>query len=126
MTLENNRHLSFPFRIGTNGRTVQVSSLAEHVRDELMQLILTNPGERLFLPEFGGGLRLFVFRNLDETKIAMAKTALTESLLTWLRERINLEGLKLEVENEKLTLKVSYRVKESSESQTLTFQKSVG
>ena len=30
-------HLSFPFRIGSDGRTAQVQSLPEHVRDELIQ-----------------------------------------------------------------------------------------
>jgi phage baseplate assembly protein W len=126
VTLKSNRHLAFPFRIGKNGRTVQVSSVAEHIKDEIIQLILTNPSERLFLPEFGGGLRLFVFRNLDEPTIALAKTALTENLLTWLKDRIILEGLELKVENEKLNLKLSYRVKESNESHLLSFQKREG
>ncbi|ASC73030.1 hypothetical protein XM38_039920 [Halomicronema hongdechloris C2206] len=49
------RHLSFPFRIAADGRTAQVDTLEQHVRDELIQLILTNPGERLFLPELGRG-----------------------------------------------------------------------
>ena len=54
MTPENGRHLSFPFRVGVGGRTAQVSTLEEHVRDEIIQLLLTSPAERLFLPEFGG------------------------------------------------------------------------
>lgn len=126
MIVEKNRHLAFPFRIGPHGRTVQVPSVAEHIRDEINQVIMTNPGERLFLPKFGGGLRQFVFRNLDEQTIAFAKTVLTEDLLTWLGDRIIIEGLELEVENERLILKLSYRIRESNESQFLTFQKSEG
>ena len=126
MTLKYNRHLSFPFRIGVNGRTVQVSTVNEHVKDEITQLILTNPGERLFLPEFGGGLRLFLFSNLDEPTIAMAKTAITQNLLTWLGDRISLEGLELDIVNEKLILKLKYRVKASNEFQILSFQKRGG
>ena len=59
--LSSGRHLAFLFRIGTDGRTAAPLSDAEHVRDELLQLLLTSPGERLFLPEFGGGVRKLVF-----------------------------------------------------------------
>ncbi len=31
------RHLSFPFRIGKDGRTAQVDLLEDNVRDELIQ-----------------------------------------------------------------------------------------
>ena len=53
MALSNGRHLAFPFRIGGDGRTVAPVDDAAHVRDELLQLLLTSPAERLFLPEFG-------------------------------------------------------------------------
>ena len=123
MKPKNNRHLAFPFQIGPHGRTVQVSSVEEHISQELIQLILTNPGERLFLPEFGGGLRQFVFRCLNEQTIALAKTALAEQLLRWIGDRIILEDLELKVETERLILNLKYRIKESNESQSLTFQK---
>ena len=35
------RHLAFPFRIGTDGRTATPSSLDDNVRGELIQLLLT-------------------------------------------------------------------------------------
>ena len=61
------RHLSFPFRIGADGRTAAPSTHEEHVRDELVQLILTGPGERPFLPEFGGGARQLIFEPTEGT-----------------------------------------------------------
>ena len=41
MALSSGRHLAFPFRIGSDGRTAAPASDAEHVRDELLQLLLT-------------------------------------------------------------------------------------
>ena len=38
------RHLAFPFRVGTDGRTAPPADEAAHVRDEVIQLLLTNPG----------------------------------------------------------------------------------
>jgi phage baseplate assembly protein W len=80
----NGRHLSFPFRIGKDGRTAEVATLEEHVRDELMQLLLTNMGERPFLAEFGGGLRRLVFEPADETSAAMTKAMVTQAIANWL------------------------------------------
>ena len=118
-----NRHLSLPFRIGPNGRTAQVTSIEEHIRDELTQLMLTNPGERLFLPEFGVGLQQLIFMKLDESATALAKTALKKNLVKWLGHRIIRDNLKLEVRNAKLFLTINYRIKETNESQRLIFQK---
>lgn len=46
----NGRHLAFPFHVGADGRTATPSGLAEHIRGEIMQLLLTAQGERPFLP----------------------------------------------------------------------------
>ena len=126
MTPENGRHLSFPFRIGNDGRTAQVSSLEEHVRDELMQLILTNLGERIFLPEFGGGVRRLVFENIDETTAGLTKAMLTQAISRWLGHRITLEDLTVVVENERIEVEIKYRIAGTEDSRIMRFQRSGG
>ena len=118
-----NRHLSLPFRIGPKGRPVQVTSIEEHIREEITQLILTTPGERLFIPEFGAGLNQLIFMKFDESTVALAVTALKKHLVKWLGHRIILDNLKLEVKDESLILSINYRIKETNESQVLHFQK---
>ena len=66
MKLQNGKHLSFPFRVGNDGRMKTVNTLDEHVHDEIIQLILTNQGERPFLVDFGGGVRRLVFDGLQK------------------------------------------------------------
>ena len=117
------RHLSFPFRIGSDGRTAQVSSLENHVRDELIQLILTNLGERVFLPEFGGDIRRLVFESADETTAGMTKAILTQAISRWLGHRLTLENLKVEVENETITLEIQYRIAGTAESRVTRFER---
>ena len=126
MTPENGRHLSFPFRLGNDGRTAQVSSLEEHVRDELKQLILTNFGERIFLPEFGGGVRRLVFENIDETTAGLTKAMLTQAISRWLGHRITLEDLTVIVENEKIEVEIKYRIAGADDSRIMKFQRSGG
>jgi phage baseplate assembly protein W len=126
MNPNNGRHLAFPFRIGNNGRAVQVTTLEDHVRDELMQLILTNPAERLFVPEFGGGVRRLVFENIDETTGAMTKAILTRSISRWLGHRVVLENLTVEIENEKIEVDLKYRIAGTEDTRVLRFQRNGG
>ncbi len=126
MTEENGSHLSFPFRIGKDGRTARVISLEEHVRDELIQLILTNPGERLFLPEFGGGARRLVFENIDEAVAGLTKATLTRAISHWLGHRITLEDLNVTVEHETIEVDIKYRIAGTEETRILRFQRSGG
>ena len=126
MKPNNGRHLAFPFRVGRDGRTRQVETLEDHVRDELVQLILTNPGERLFLPEFGGGIRRLVFENIDETTGSMVKALLTRAISRWLNTRITLESLDVVVENETIDVDLKYRIAGTEDSRVLRFQRKGG
>ncbi len=126
MTEEYGSHLSFPFRVGKDGRTARVISLEEHVRDELIQLILTNPGERLFLPEFGGGARRLVFENIDEAVAGLTKATLTRAISKWLGHRITLEDLNVTVEHETIEVDIKYRIAGTEDTRILRFQRSGG
>lgn len=126
MQPNNGRHLAFPFRIGHSGRAVQVTTLEDHVRDELVQLILTNPAERLFLPEFGGGVRRLVFENIDDTTGAMVKAVLTRSISRWLGNRVTLENLVVNIENETIAVDLSYRIAGTEDTRVLKFQRHGG
>lgn len=123
MTLPNGRHLSFPFRVGSDGRTAQVASLEEHVRDELIQLILTNPGERAFLPEFGVGVRRLIFENITDTTAAMTKAMLTQAISRWLGQRIALEELIVEVDNNTIAVDLSYRIAGTEDQRRVRFER---
>jgi phage baseplate assembly protein W len=126
MALSNGRHLAFPFRIGADGRTAAPVSDAEHVRDELLQLLLTSPGERLFLPEFGGGLRRLVFEPASDTLRNVVKARITQALSRWLGQRLTVEMLEVTWDSSAATLEVTvqYRPAGSADSRVVKFQRS--
>ena len=71
---------AYPFRVDpVSGQTTQ-SPYAEHVRQMVYQLLMTNPGERVNLPQFGCGIRGMVFAPLSD---AVSATVL-QALSTWL------------------------------------------
>lgn len=122
----NGKHLSFPFHIGLDGRTAEVATLEEHVRDELIQLLLTNLGERPFLTEFGAGVRRLVFEAADETTAAMSKALITEAVSRWLGHRVVLELLEVIVENSQIQIDLKYRIAGTEDSRILRFQRNGG
>jgi phage baseplate assembly protein W len=126
MRLLNGKHLAFPFRVGSDGRMAAVKTLEEHVRDEIVQLILTNPGERPFLVEFGGGVRRLVFEAADDATAAMAKAGITQALDRWLGHRVTLEYVDVKIENSTIWIDIRYRPAGTEDTRVLRFQRDGG
>jgi phage baseplate assembly protein W len=59
---------SFPFRKDDEESDfILVDTTRDLVRQNLKNLILTNPGERMMIPEFGVGIKRFLFENKTPT-----------------------------------------------------------
>jgi len=117
------RHLAFPFRIGTDGRSAAPASLEDHVRGEIIQLLLTAPGERPFLPSFGGGLRRLVFERNDDVAATMTKALISRNLSRWLGHRVAVEALEVESRETTLSVDLQYRVIATGEAKRMRFEK---
>lgn len=122
----NGKHLSFPFRVGSDGWMTTVKTLDEHVRDEIVQLILTNPGERPFLVDFGGGVRRLIFEAADEATGAIAKANITEAINRWLGHRVTLEYIDVKVKDSTISVDIRYRLAGTDDTRVLRFQREGG
>lgn len=128
MALSHGRHLAFPFRIGPDGRSAAPANDEAQLRDELLQLLLTSPAERLFLPEFGGGLRKLVFEPASEALRGVVKARITNALDRWLGERLAVELVEVDWSDAAAALEVTvqYRPAGSSDARVLKFQRNAG
>ena len=126
MALSSGRHLAFPFRIGGDGRAAAPANDAAQVRDEVLQLLLTSPGERLFQPEIGGGVRKLVFEPASETLRGVVKARITDALSRWLGHRLTVEQIDVVWNSADATMEVnlSYRAAGSPDLRVLRFQRS--
>ncbi|MCE4555807.1 GPW/gp25 family protein [Roseateles cellulosilyticus] len=126
--LPNGRHLAFPFRISSDGRSAAPKSDADQVRDELLQLLLTAPGERLFLPQFGGGVRRLVFEPASDVLRGVVKARITNALSRWLATRLTVELIDVTFDDpgSRLEVMVKYRPAGSPDSRVVKFQRSGG
>ena len=59
-------NIDFPFRDSENGYYFKLNSTdKDAIRSDLLHLLLTNKGERLYLPDFGSDLRKYIFEPND-------------------------------------------------------------
>ena len=82
---------TFPFRIDpTSGQAAQ-SGYAEHVDQMIRQVLLTSPGERADLPEFGCGIRQLLFAPHSDALDATTKLLVQQALNRWLVGQIEVK-----------------------------------
>jgi uncharacterized protein len=100
-------NIDFPYHFSADGRTAATST-DEHIRDLIMQVLFTAPGERVNRPEFGSGLMQMLFApNSDE--LATATQFLVQGALQrWLGDLIQVEEVRVESEDTQLRVLVVY------------------
>ncbi len=118
------RHLAFPFHIGADGRSATPDTVDEHVRGEIIQLLLTNPGERPFVPTFGGGLRRLVFERNDDITAGLSKALVSQALSNWLGTRVKVETLEVTADESTLAVDLRYRVIATNQEKQMRFEHS--
>jgi phage baseplate assembly protein W len=101
-------YLAFPLRIGAQGAAV--ADRRTHVRQQIEQVLLTNPGERIFRPDFGAGLKQLVFEPNASVLWEITRKRIASSLAEALRGEVDPKSLEVDVrgEGEKLLITVSY------------------
>src|SRR5882724_7563749 len=116
--------IDFPYHFDGRGRTA-TTDRDDHVRDMIEQLIFTNPGERVNRPDFGSGLRQLVFAPNSPELAATVQFTLQASLQRFLGDVIDIQDLDVAATDSALTVKLSYVIKLTNQTQTATLVRSV-
>lgn len=108
--LNNADYMKFPFTMGTKG--VQTSTRQQHIKEQVQQLLLTNPGERWYRPEFGIGVRALVFEPNNQPLRELTKKRLLAMLAETLQGEVLPETLQVNItgEDSKLIIGISYQL----------------
>ena len=88
-------YLKFPFRIRQNG--AESSGRASHVREQIEQILFTTPGERVFRPEFGAGIRRLIFEPNNQALASLLIRRLQSSLQPALQGEVDPKTLAFDV-----------------------------
>ena len=74
--------LQYPIKESPNGLLASMSDVNQ-IKADMLQLLLTNPGERVMLPTFGVPLRRLIFEQNDTTLEVTAQGMIAQALQEW-------------------------------------------
>jgi phage baseplate assembly protein W len=118
------RFLDYPFGVSGTG-TPNTTNADDHMRDLILQVLFTNPGERVNLPEFGVGVQRLVFAPNSDALRASVQFLISNNLQRWLGDRIDVNQVNVASElgeEETLTIEIVYTVKTTQERQRVQVQ----
>ena len=113
--------MQFPLEISAQGAVT--SSRHQHVREQIEQILFTNPGERWYRPDFGIGARALVFEPNSSPLWELVRKRLLATLAEALKGEVLPESLSVDVsgENEKLIILIGYQMAALQHSEQLSF-----
>ena len=116
---------AFPFRIDLASRqAAQSSGYDLHVEQMVRQVLLTSPGERADLPDFGCGLRRLLFGPNTPSLAATAQVLIQQALHRWLSSHIDVQKVEVvapdgPVDEAQLLVRIEYLLRETLTKKSL-------
>lgn len=108
-------NIAFPFKESDRGDFLELNNIDKYaIKSDLMHLLLTRKGERLYLPDFGTDLLKYIFELNDETTKGNIKKDINATVRKYL-PNLQINEVTVE-ENERsehgVTVKIDYTVTE--------------
>src|SRR5262249_14287475 len=108
-----------------DARTGLVSSVAyeDDIRQSILIILQTAPGERVMRPNFGCGIQDLVFTALDSTTVQLIRSSVEEALRRC-EARIDVLGVAVDEDatiEGKLLVEIEYRVRKTNQTGNLVF-----
>jgi hypothetical protein len=116
------RGWSFPVQPGPDGE-IAMAAFEEDIRQAILIIMQTDPGERVMRPDFGAGLNALVFEPLNTTTLALVRHRVEQALILW-EPRISVTEVQVttdESERNRLLIEVSYQVRATNTFYNLVY-----
>lgn len=85
----------YPFRIDPASGQAAQTPYDAHVEQMIRQVLLTAPGERADLPEFGCGIRQLIFAPHSQALDATTQIVVQQALNRWLGNQIQVQKVQV-------------------------------
>ena len=98
-------------------------SFKDMIRQNFKMLLLTTPGERIMEPDFGVGLKTYLFENFTESTFAQIERAIFKQVRIYMPSVV-VEGIYFSGENENsnvLSLRIEYSIPNLNTKDLLEF-----
>lgn len=114
---------AYPVQPNASHTDAALAIYEEDVRQAVLIILETNRGERAMRPDFGAGLRDFLFEPINATTLALIRHRVEEALITW-EPRIRVEEIALESSDSartRIDIKIEYVVRATNTFYNLVY-----
>ena len=101
--------LDFRFIANPNTQDLALKYDIESVKQSVINILLTNAGERPFNPKFGGGLNGYLFDNFDGITAAAMENTIVNTLRNW-EPRVRVDKVDITDLSHRNALRVSLEI----------------
>jgi phage baseplate assembly protein W len=110
------------FPVCVEAGQVATAAYDEDVRQAILIVLGTDPGERIMRPDFGAGLSAFVFEPMTPTTLEALRQRVQEALVDW-EPRIDVEKVTVTAvpDEGKVLIDMAYRVRATNSHQNLVY-----
>lgn len=114
---------SFPPSFDKTARFVRMSSDEKDIRESLLVLLSTRPGERIMVPGYGCSLESLLFESINLT-LTTQITDLIRTAILYYEPRIDLENVTLDethILDGRIDIILNYRVRTTNSRQNMVY-----
>ena len=112
----------FPVKMNAEGSFV-LSKYEEDIKEAILIILKTTPGERVMEPEFGCGIYEYVFSTINITNLMLMEESVKKALLFY-EPRIEVKKVKAtpsEDQNALVLISIDYRIISTNDRQNLVY-----
>ena len=121
--------LKYPFRFQSVSGGTEVSAATsrehEHIRESILQILGTRPGERFMNPEFGSRLNDLVFEQNDEVLKGLIRHYVIDAIKRWEKRvvitDVTFDDAPKDIDRNLLSVRISYKVIQSQVEGTFVY-----
>lgn len=114
---------AYPFRLNAASGQAAQAVYQDHVEQMIRQVLLTDPGERIDMPQFGCGLRRLIFAPHSDALQATTQLLVMQSLDLWLADQIQVKKVTVskpgDAPDGQILIQIDYVLIETQSSRSL-------
>ncbi len=114
---------AYPFRLNAASGQAAQAVYQDHVEQMIRQVLLTDPGERIDMPQFGCGLRRLIFAPHSDALQATTQLLVMQALDLWLADQIQVKKVTVskpgDAPDGQLLIQIDYVLIETQSSRSL-------
>ncbi|HYV10287.1 MAG TPA: GPW/gp25 family protein [Pyrinomonadaceae bacterium] len=117
------RGWKFPVRIDPTTGRVAMSEMEQDIKESILILLSTAPGERLMRPEFGCGIHDLVFSSMSTVTMGLFESRVREAINEF-EARVDITKLEVftkEPDKGKLEINLTCRIRDTNSEFNLVF-----